>query len=124
MALAVTAMYLKRPVVVTDVMTDPLWANYRHLAEICGLRAAGRPRSSHLKATFWVRSPCIARSSADQTLRKCWLTEVATHIAGIAIERQRVQEALRERDARINLAAESANLAFWAFIRSKQGLDE
>src|SRR5256885_15809695 len=34
-----TAMYLKRPVVVTDVLTDPLWADYRHLAEICGLRA-------------------------------------------------------------------------------------
>ncbi len=41
------------------------------------------------------------------------LTQIATHIAGIAIERQRVQETLRERDARINLAAESADLAFW-----------
>jgi GAF domain-containing protein len=34
-----TAMYLKKPVVVKDVLTDPLWADYRHLAEICGLRA-------------------------------------------------------------------------------------
>ena len=34
-----TAMYLKRPVVVTDVMKDPLWTDYRQLAEICGLRA-------------------------------------------------------------------------------------
>ena len=41
------------------------------------------------------------------------LTQIATHIAGIAIERQRAQETLRERDARINLAAESADLAFW-----------
>src|SRR5437016_3710578 len=41
------------------------------------------------------------------------LTEIATHIAGIAIDRQRQQEVLRERDARINLAAESAELAFW-----------
>jgi len=41
------------------------------------------------------------------------LTEIATHIAGIAIDRQRQQEILRERDARINLAAESADLAFW-----------
>src|SRR5205823_8929125 len=41
------------------------------------------------------------------------LTEIATHIAGIAIDRQRQQEVLRERDARINLAAESADLAFW-----------
>ena len=34
-----TAMYRRRPVVVTDVMTDPLWADYRELAKICGLRA-------------------------------------------------------------------------------------
>jgi len=34
-----TAMYTRRPVVVTDVMTDPLWADYRELAKICGLRA-------------------------------------------------------------------------------------
>src|SRR5262249_61116470 len=41
------------------------------------------------------------------------LTQIATHIAGIAIERQRHQEILREREERINLAAESADLAFW-----------
>jgi signal transduction histidine kinase len=41
------------------------------------------------------------------------LTQIATHIAGIAIERQRQHEILREREARINLAAESADLAFW-----------
>jgi len=29
-----TAMYTRRPVVVTDVMTDPLWADYRELAQI------------------------------------------------------------------------------------------
>ena len=32
-------MYLRKPVVVNDVLTDPLWADYRNLAEICGLRA-------------------------------------------------------------------------------------
>src|SRR5437867_1692495 len=31
-----TAMYTRRPVVVTDVMTDPLWADYRELAQIYG----------------------------------------------------------------------------------------
>jgi PAS domain S-box-containing protein len=44
------------------------------------------------------------------------LTDVATHIAGIAIERQRQQETLREREARISLAAESADLAFWSLF--------
>src|SRR5207248_882262 len=34
-----TAMYMKAPVIVTDTTTDPLWADYRELARICGMRA-------------------------------------------------------------------------------------
>ncbi len=78
-----TAMFTRRPVVVTDVMTDPLWADYRELAQICGLRA-------------------------------CWSTPILSaqgDVLGSFAMRQ--QEILRERDARINLAAESADLAFW-----------
>src|SRR5262249_53101155 len=32
-----TAMFTRNPVVVTDVMTDPLWTDYRDFARICGL---------------------------------------------------------------------------------------
>jgi PAS domain S-box-containing protein len=34
-----TAMFTRKPVIVTDVMTDPLWTDYRDFARICGLRA-------------------------------------------------------------------------------------
>src|SRR5262249_14850819 len=34
-----SAAALKRPVVVTDIETDPLWADYRELARAAGLRA-------------------------------------------------------------------------------------
>lgn len=108
-----TAMYLRKPVVVKDVMTDPLWADYRGLAEICGLRACWStpilsPQGDVLGSFAMYRQE--TRGPHPEELR---LTQIATHIAGIAIERQRVQETLRERDARINLAAESADLAFW-----------
>jgi PAS domain S-box-containing protein len=108
-----TAMYLRRPVVVKDVMTDPLWADYRKLAEICGLRACWStpilsPQGDVLGSFAMYRQE--TRGPQPEELR---LTQIATHIAGIAIERQRVQETLRERDARINFAAESADLAFW-----------
>src|SRR6202045_1612644 len=108
-----TAMYLKKPVVVTDVFTDPLWADYRHLAEICGLRACWStpifsPQGDVLGSFAMYRQE--NRGPQPEELR---LTQIATHIAGIAIERQRAQETLREREARINLAAESADLAFW-----------
>jgi len=108
-----TAMYLRRPVVVKDVLTDPLWADYRELAEICGLRACWStpilsPHGEVLGSFAMYRQE--TRGPEPEELR---LTQIATHIAGIAIERQRAQEALREREARINLAAESADLAFW-----------
>src|SRR6266446_5076818 len=108
-----TAMYLKRPVVVTDVMTNPLWADYRHLAEICGLRACWSTpilsSQGDVLGSFAMYRQETRGPQPDETR----LTEIATHIAGIAIDRQRQQEILRERDARINLAAESADLAFW-----------
>jgi two-component system sensor kinase FixL len=108
-----TAMYLRRQVVVKDVLTDPLWADYRKLAEICGLRACWStpilsPQGEVLGSFAMYRQE--TRGPEPEELR---LTQIATHIAGIAIERQRAQETLREREARIKLAAESADLAFW-----------
>ena len=107
-----TAMELRRQVVVKDVLTD-CWADYRKLAEICGLRACWStpilsPHGEVLGSFAMYRQE--TRGPHPEELR---LTQIATHIAGIAIERQRAQETLRERDARINLAAESADLAFW-----------
>jgi PAS domain S-box-containing protein len=108
-----TAMYLRKPVVVKDVLTDPLWADYRKLAEICGLRACWStpilsPHGDVLGSFAMYRQE--NRGPQPEELR---LTQIATHIAGIAIERQLGQEVLREREARISLAAESADLAFW-----------
>jgi PAS domain S-box-containing protein len=108
-----TAMYLKRPVVVTDVMTDPLWADYRHLAEICGLRACWSTPIFSPQGDVLGSFAMYRQEQRGPNAEETRLTQIATHIAGIAIERQRVQETLRERDARINLAAESADLAFW-----------
>src|SRR5205809_5547814 len=108
-----TAMYTRRSVVVTDVMTDPLWSNYHELAKICGLRACWStpilsPQGDVLGSFAMYRQE--TRGPRPEETR---LTEIATHIAGIAIERHQQQEILREREARISLAAESAELAFW-----------
>src|SRR5438094_2462675 len=110
-----TAMYTRKPVVVTDVMTDPLWADYRDLARISGLNACWStpilsPQGEALGSFAMYREE--TRGPRPEETR---LTEIATHIAGIAIERQRQQEILREREARIGLASESAELAFWIF---------
>src|SRR6476646_1764124 len=108
-----TAMFTRKPVIVTNVMTDPLWRDYRELAKICGLRACWStpilsPQGEVLGSFAMYRQE--TRGPQPEETR---LTQIATHIAGIAIDRQRQQEVLRERDARISVAAESADLAFW-----------
>jgi PAS domain S-box-containing protein len=108
-----TAMYLRRPIVVTDVMTDPLWAGYRELARICGLRACWSTPILSAQGDVLGSFAMYREENRGPQPEETRLTQIATHIAGIAIERQRQQEILREREARINLAAESADLAFW-----------
>jgi PAS domain S-box-containing protein len=108
-----TAMYLKRPIIVQDVMTDPLWSDYRKFAEICGLTACWSTPILSSKGDVLGSFAMYRAEKRGPRPEENRLTEIATHIAGIAIERERQQETLRERDARISLVAESADLAFW-----------
>jgi PAS domain S-box-containing protein len=108
-----TAMFTRKPVIATDVMKDPLWADYRELAKICGLRACWSSPILSSRGEVLGSFAMYRQETRGPEPEETRLTEIGTHIAGIAIDRQRQQEILRERDARINLAAESADLAFW-----------
>ena len=108
-----TAMFLRKPIVVTDVLTDPLWSDYRPLAGILGMHACWSTPILSPGGDVLGSFAIYHREKRGPRREEIGLTEVATHIAGIAIERQRAQEAIREREARINLAADSADLAFW-----------
>jgi PAS domain S-box-containing protein len=90
-----TAASLKQRVIVSDIAKDPLWADYRDLALIYGLRAAwSQPllsKNQEVLGTFCV-SYAEPRTPNETDLR---LIEGAGHIAVIAIEGERSQEALR-----------------------------
>jgi len=91
-----TAASLKRQVIVSDIATDPLWADYRDLALGYGLRAAwSQPllsKNQEVLGTFclYYAEP---RSASDTDLR---LIEGADHIAVIAVEGERSQAKLRQ----------------------------
>src|SRR6266480_4258469 len=114
-----TAMYRRRPVVVTDVMTDPLLVDYRDFARICGLRACWSTPILSWQGDVLGSFAMYRQEKRGPRPEETRLTEIAANIAGIAIDRQRQQEILRERDARINLAAESADLAFWVLYHEQ-----
>jgi len=95
-----TAMFRGQPVVVTDMLEDPLWEDYRELAKLSGLRAcwstpifsgAGKVLGSF---AMYYRQPQAPTGSEAR------LTEVATHIAGIAIEHERSENELRASEER------------------------
>jgi signal transduction histidine kinase len=100
-----TAMFRREPVVVTDILQDPLWEAYREVAEPYGFRAcwstpilahSGKVLGSFAMYYREPRSPSPAETRA---------LEMAVHLAGIAIERKLAREEReRLRQAQADLA--------------------
>jgi formate hydrogenlyase transcriptional activator len=104
-----TAIYRRESVYVTDILTDPIWDDYRDRVLPYGIRSVwSRPLfTSQGKplGTFSInyREP---RSPSPIDLQ---LIEEASHITGIAIERHMSEEALRRERDRLRLLLEITN---------------
>jgi formate hydrogenlyase transcriptional activator len=89
-----TAAYLRQPVFVSDIASDPKWANFRDLALQTGLCAAwSSPIMSHngkVLGTFCM----YYREVRHPGPAEIQLIDYASRIAGIAIERERSHSAL------------------------------
>ncbi|MFA5630979.1 MAG: PAS domain-containing protein [Porticoccaceae bacterium] len=108
-----TAMYRKEQVVVSDIGSDPLWADYRELALCHGLRAcwstpifdgAGKVLGSFAVYYRQLKSP-----GQEDLL----LTERISHLAAITIQNYRQEIALRESEARFRQMDEAMDDVFW-----------
>jgi two-component system cell cycle sensor histidine kinase/response regulator CckA len=101
-----TALYRRQPVVVSDIDSDPLWADYRVLALAHGLRACwSNPiavQDGSLVGTFaiYYREP---RKPEAEHLR---LIAHATHLVALAIERDRDKTELRAAEDRYRTLVE------------------
>jgi PAS domain S-box-containing protein len=94
-----TAAYHGQPVIVSDVATDPLWADFRDLALGHGLRACWSTpivsSDGRVLGTFAI----YYREPRRPTSREHNLIEQITHLASIAVEREQAEEALRQAQA-------------------------
>ena len=102
-----TAAYRAEPVVVDDIATDPLWADYRDLALAHDLRACWStpilsPQGTVL-GTFAIyhRTPRAPAPPAQKVVAQ------VTHLASIALERDRAEAALREQASLLDLTHDS-----------------
>ncbi len=90
-----TAAYRREPVIVTDVLDDPLWTEFRHLVTPYGYRSCWSvPILSHrgdVLGTFALYSHAV-RGPTESENR---LLDMAKRIAGIAIERRQAEDRIQ-----------------------------
>jgi serine phosphatase RsbU (regulator of sigma subunit) len=91
---------------VTDVLTDPLWADYRDLAKICGLRACWSTPIISSQGEVLGSFAMYRQESRGPRAEETRLTAVATHLARIAVERQRARAELLALNAELEARVE------------------
>ena len=103
-----TAAFRQEPVIVTDIATDPLWDNYRDLALAHGLRACWSvpivSRTGQVLGTFAQYHQAPYHPSAQDEE----LIDIAIKLAGLAIEQNHSDQAIRESEARFRAIFEQA----------------
>jgi len=108
-----TAAYRKETVIVTDIATDPLWADYKDLALAHELRACWSvpilSSNGNILGTFagYYDHPQTA-TNLDQDL-----IDQILYLAKIAIERAQSQAALRQSEERLQLALDASGDGLW-----------
>ncbi|HEX6104422.1 MAG TPA: PAS domain S-box protein [Gemmatimonadales bacterium] len=110
-----TAVHRRERVVVRDIAVDPLWEGWpgRDIALAAGVRACWSVPIISVTgevlgtfAIYYVES----REPAVEDLR---IVEIATHLAGIAIERERTQEAVRRSTRLLEQVLETLPVGVW-----------
>ena len=90
-----TAAYLGAAVFVSDIATDPLWADYKNLALPHGLRACWSTpiltRGRKVLGTFAM----YHREPREPTVRDLMLVDLVTQTAALVIDREQAKTALQ-----------------------------
>lgn len=87
-----TAMFRGKPVIVTDIGTDPLWDEYRNFASEIGVAACWSTPIMSTKGKVLGSFAMYYREPRSPNGDERHLTDVATKLAAFAIEQRRGRE--------------------------------
>jgi PAS domain S-box-containing protein len=110
-----TAAYRGEQVIVEDIATDPLWADYREAALPHSLRACWSTPVFSSQGKVIATFAMYYREPRSPTPRDQETIEQITHLAGVAIERKLTQEALRRSEAYLAEAQRLTHTGSWAW---------
>jgi PAS domain S-box-containing protein len=108
-----TAAYLKKPVIVSDTFTDPLWADYREIAKQYGLRACWSTPILSQQGEVLGTFAMYYREVRSPSAYELQLIERTAHLASLAIERAQTQAHLRASEQRYRSLFESVPIGLY-----------
>ncbi|HMP82239.1 MAG TPA: GAF domain-containing protein [Verrucomicrobiota bacterium] len=94
-----TAVHRREPVIVCDIATDPLWADYRSVALAHGLKASWSTPIFSSTCQILGTFALLAREPRSPTAEHHQISSQITHLASIAIDRKRAEQRLRQSEA-------------------------
>jgi PAS domain S-box-containing protein len=110
-----TAAFRGEQVIVEDITTDPLWADFREAAARHSLRASWSTPVFSSQGKVIATFAMYYRERRSPSLRDQEIIEQITHLAGVAIERKLTQEGLRRSEAHLSEAQKLSHTGSWAF---------
>ena len=118
-----TAAFRGSPVFVADIAQDPLWANYKHLALVHGLRSCWSTpildEQKRVLGTFAIYHRETGLPHADDVR----IIELVTHTAATAIIKNRAEKYLRGSEERFRTLVEQASDAIFVHDLNGRLLD-
>jgi PAS domain S-box-containing protein len=91
-----SAAFERGPVIVEDIATNPLWANYRELAAQHGLKACSSFAILSSEGRLLGTIAIYYRTKQAPSTRDMELIESARHFTGIVVERKRAEKKVRD----------------------------
>jgi PAS domain S-box-containing protein len=110
-----TAAYRGEPVIVEDIATDPLWANYRALALPHSLCACWSTPVFSSQGKVIATFAMYHREPRRPTRHDQEIIDQITHLAGVAIQQKSAQEKLQRSEAYLAEAQKLTHTGGWVW---------